>query len=367
MVSQRSAITINLDYLRDNVTFLKKKNIKNICAVVKANAYGHGIDKILNTLVKEGITWFAVSSVDEGIEVRKLIGKKVHIIVFPDFYCSRWQQIYQYNLIPVIHSFKVLESFLLNSHKGQQFHLEFDTGMTRTGFRVEDCPQIVKKLKCHKINMTGVYTHLISSIYNKNKLTCLQVERFSEVVKCLRQEINSTLISHIENSSAILFPVNGVYEISRIGLSLYGIELIDKPETSKLRPILEWVSKPIQILTVLKGSSVSYEQTWKAKRDSKIAVIPVGYADGYPRALSNKGKVLFDGRLVPIIGNICMDFMMVDVTDCGLIEIDSEVILIGGRGDVKVKISDLAKWAGTIPYEIMCNIGQRTKFEYEGG
>jgi alanine racemase len=349
------------------VTFLKKKNIEEICAVVKANAYGHGVGKILNTLVKEGITWFAVSSVDEGVEVRKLYGGEIKIIIFPDFYCSKWQEIHQYNLIPVIHNFEVLESFLLHSHKGQQFHLEFDTGMFRTGFRVEDCIQIVKKLQSRTINMTGVYTHLISSTYNKNKLTCSQVARFREVVKYLRQKINSTFISHIENSSAILFPIKGVYGISRVGLALYGIEPIDRPEKSKLRPILEWVSKPIQILTALKGSSVSYEQTWKAKRDSIVAVIPVGYADGYPRALSNKGKVIFDGRLVPIIGNICMDFMMIDVTDCELIEIDSQVVLIGEQGDFDIKISDVATWAGTIPYEIMCNIGRRTKFEYEGG
>ena len=177
MVVSRSRITIDLDNLCHNVNYLKSNNNEKIlCAVVKANAYGHGINIVAKKLLNLGVQWFAVSSVNEGIELRKIIGNSNCILIFPDFYANRWEEIERYNLIPVIHNFRSLDELAGSRRSHLKFHIEIDTGMSRTGFNSKDLPKLVSKLKgLHLDGLEGVYSHLASSEENNKAYTTKQI------------------------------------------------------------------------------------------------------------------------------------------------------------------------------------------------
>lgn len=364
----RSNVLVDLNGLTHNINILKN-NIqeRELCAVVKANAYGHGLKPIARKLAKLGIKWFAVSSVDEGVELRKILSDSCSILIFPDFYSGRWTDIKSNNLIPVIHNFDSLNDFASSAYKDIAFHLEIDTGMARTGFSEHDITAVIKIIKHYKLNgLDGIYSHFASSSIANKIYTDKQIVLFKSACDIISKNFGALNYVHIENSAAFFGLTDDSFDLLRCGISLYGVYPVccslDKP----LKPLLSWLSKPIQVSTLKAGCTVSYECTWMAERDSLIAVIPVGYADGYPRATSNKGYVLINGHFVPIIGNVCMDCLVVDVSNCGLVNVDSEVVLIGEQQGATITLEDIAEWAGTIAYEIACNIAPRNQIEYVG-
>jgi len=361
MFDNRSIILIDKEALVSNLQFLCERSATtDFCAVVKANAYGHGLKQIAGTLHEQGVNTFAVSSVSEGVKLRQFLNDS-KILVFPDVYDDKWESLRAYRLIPVIHDLSSLRSLLSNDIEGLEIHIEVDTGMGRTGLQAQHFQElsVLMEQACQKHRISGVYTHLASSFKSKPEFSKDQKYKLLQAYSQFKQYLNKEHSFHLYNSVGNLTNQQPVDLGSRIGLSLYGIAPIEDEICSNLKPVLSWISKPIQLKTVNIGEGISYESTWVATRSSVIATIPVGYGDGYPRSLSNKGRVIINGCYASIVGNICMDYFMVDVTDISNVTKDSRVTLIGADGRGEISVHDLANIDKTIPYEILCRLNSR--------
>jgi len=373
LISYRNIIYVDLLAIEFNINAIKQlNNDADICAVVKANAYGHGIIPIANKLVSLHVKWLAVESFNEGVKLRKAGIIKPDILILACNFIYRLADINKYNLTPVIYSVEVLQQLINSVKECTTFHLEIDTGMGRTGILPSELPEVALMLKKaknrHLIKIEGSFSHFscaddIESSYTKEQLT-----RFSAAINYLFEQDITPKIIHIDNSASVLVK-NGNYSFIRPGLLIYGISPINNCDSNivNLRPALSWRTKPLQIKSLNKGDSVSYGQIWTATKKSVVAILPIGYADGYVRLISKQGFVLVGNSKAPIIGNICMDFMMVDITGCINITTNSEVVLVGSQGEHTITLQNIACWAQTIPYEIMCNIGKRAKYVYLNG
>lgn len=364
----RSVVEINLAHLEDNFNEIKRlTNDQNICVVVKADAYGHGALYIAKKLVALGVNWLAVATVAEGVELREGGVLTPNILLFACDSVNYLDQVYKYNLTPTIYSLTTLKYITDNITRPQKFHLEIDTGMGRTGisaYEIKDVLEIIKENNL--IHLEGCFTHFSCADDIANDYTINQLNVFKHVInEVLRERFHLTFI-HASNSAGILITSFG--NLVRPGLLIYGISpLLTHSSNAAFKPLLNWFTYPLQIKQLSIGNSISYNCTWTAKRKSTIAIIPVGYADGYCRLASNKGYALVNNQKAPIIGNICMDYMMLDVTSCGSVGIDSKIVLIGTQGDNMISVNNLASWSNTIPYEIMCNIGKRAEYVYLNG
>jgi alanine racemase len=359
----RTQIIIDFLALEHNVKNIRREG--SIFAVVKANAYGHGLIKVAKKLMALGVQWLVVESISEGIKLRKSGVIEPEILLLGCDYVDDLILINKYNLTPTIYSIDSLKSLVNQITNSQKFHLEFDTGMMRTGIRLDELESVISLLKSAKLILVdGCFTHFACADVKGNEFTDMQISLFDQGIDQLAtQNIHPNLV-HLKNSPAILTSHEHT-KFVRPGLLLYGVSPL--PGTSEYKAVLSWSTKPIQIKSVEKEETVGYGRSWKASENSLIAIIPVGYADGYPRSISNKGFVLVNGIKANIIGNICMDFMFIDITNCGEVTTNTEVVLVGGDGKLSVTVNDLAAWALTIPYEILCNIGKRAQYIYLDG
>jgi alanine racemase len=356
---------IDHEALRWNFRQIRQKvgpKIK-ILSMVKANAYGHGATAIAKTLAVEGGDIFGVATLEEGVELRAAgIGQP--ILVLAGTYVEQVDQFLKNNLIPVVHEPETLRS-LERAVRGQgttlNIHLEVDTGMGRTGFLAAEVDLWVAELtKLKALRIDGVFSHFsdaesANEIYSEN-----QLRNFLSVIKRLNSVGITPPLVHMAKSAAVLTVPDSHFAMVRPGLALYGI--YPSPQLSQeiaLKPVLSWKTRILQLKRVPEGTHLGYGRTFVTSRESLIGTLPLGYADGYPRVLSNRAVVLVGGGRAPVAGRISMDLTTIDVTDIDGVQRGDEVVLIGRQGDETISADEMASWANTISYEILTSIGAR--------
>jgi alanine racemase len=356
-----TVLEINLNAIRENIKIYKSflsPGVK-IMAMVKAFSYGSGSFEIANLLQHEGIDYLAVAYADEGVELRKA-GIRLPIMIMNTEHGS-FENVLDYNLEPEIYSFSILEAFhnflLSKNISSYPVHIKIDTGMHRQGFLEDDAERLTTWFEHNKtMKIVSVFSHLAASDDPKHdRFTQIQLERLNSFSTLLENNLGYHFIKHIGNSSAIHRHKDMQLNMVRLGIGMYGVDpLLNLRNVTTLKTTVSQVKK------VAKGESVGYGRNAMLNRDSEIAVVRIGYADGYPRVLGN-GKAFMDigGMRYPVIGNVCMDMLMLDVTG-GNVQEEDEVIVFGEP----LPVWELAEWAGTISYEILTNISQRVKRVY---
>lgn len=350
------AITENIKKIRSNLN----RRVK-ILAVIKADAYGHGMIEVTEKILPL-IDYLGVATVDEGVLLREK-GIKRPILVMGSVLSQEAEKIVSFNLTPTVFTNEL--AYKLNEEAGKQkkeinIHIKVDTGMGRIGVWFEEGFDFINQInKLENLKMEGIYTHFPSA-EGDNKFTLKQVDRFNFVLKKLKSKNIDILFKHACNSSATVKFKQAHFNLIRPGLMMYGVyPSLDLKSKINLNPALSLKSKITYIKEVPSGRSISYGRTFFTKRKSLIGTIPIGYADGYPHVLSNKAKLLVREKIVPVVGRICMDQLMVDLTDLKEVEEGDEVVLIGNQGEKQIKVEELAKQANTIPYEILCLVSTR--------
>ncbi len=341
---------INEKALAYNIDVIKKSiGSRELMAVLKANAYGHG-DKLMSSLLyKLGVRKFAVASLEEALRIRKQL-RDAYILIIGATLPEDFQKAIENDIAITIHSISSLEVAL--KYEGfEKFHLKVDTGMHRVGLKPEEIRTRVNLIE--KIKFEGISTHLATSDEDDRSYTYKQLEEFNEVVSFLSNRGINFKYIHTANSAATLHHDLTNTNLVRAGIAIYGIDP-SQSNRLKLKPILSLKSKVMHILEVKKGQSVGYARKYVADRDRKIAVVAVGYADGLLRNLSEKMQVYINGNFVRQIGYITMDHIMVDITDVD-VKLSQEVEIIGEH----ISAEDLAKKADTIVYEIFTGLSER--------
>jgi alanine racemase len=334
-----------------------------VLSMVKANGYGHGAAAISKALAAEGSDAFGVATTEEGVELRQA-GICTPILVLAGAYPDQVDQFFDNSLTPVIHalaSLEELDAIVHRRKKSLNVHLKIDTGMGRIGLLAAEFNSWLPKIKTLKaLKIEGVFSHFSHAESVEGSYTRQQLLTFQGIVERLRAEGIFPSLVHLANSAATITLPQAYFDMVRPGLMLYGI--YPSPAMASqicLKPVLSWKTRILQLKKVPAGSSISYGQTFVTKRESFIATLPIGYADGYPRLLSNRGEVLVTGKRAPVAGRVCMDLTMIDVTDIGKIQQGDEVVLLGRQGDAEISADDMAAWADTISYEILTSIGAR--------
>jgi alanine racemase len=353
-----SALVHNLSQIRERVS-----RDCGILAVVKANAYGHGAVEISRALVQAGVMRLAVASVQEGVTLRKA-GISADILVLVDVFDTHIKELLEYRLTPVITEQRLLPALNKAAEALNHpfaVHIKVDTGMGRLGFSPSELAALFSTLPSWKsLRIEGFMTHLADSDGADSSHTEQQLKSFRGLLEQVAQRGMTVPFVHVANSAAIMRYPQSHFSLVRPGIMLYGYHTL--PEAvpcSPLQPVLSLYTTVMQLRTLKPGEAVSYNRTFVAKRPSTIAVLPIGYADGYSRQLSNKGFVLLDGKRAPIVGLVCMDMTMVDVTDIPSTRVGDGVTLIGRQGREAIWADEIAEWTSTIPYETLCGIGPR--------
>jgi len=352
---------INLSNLTYNLNQIKKMLAPKtkVMVTIKADAYGHGLIPVAKRLVSDGADFFGVASIDEGIKLRNA-GITLPILILGLILKKDIEPVFRYKLTTTVCDEElalVLNNKARSYGKRVNVHVKVDTGMGRIGVLHQDAAELVKKIyKLKFINIEGIFTHFAFADMNK-EFTLRQIGLFNRLIQRLNKEgINIPLV-HAANSMGVIDYKISHFNMVRPGLVIYGLYPIEKLKV-KLRPVLSLKTKVIFIKSVPQGFGISYGHDYITKRETRIATLPIGYGDGYPRNLSNKASVLIGGKRFNICGKICMDQIMIDVGDSP-VKIGDEVVLIGSQGKNKITTEDLARLSSTIPYEIVCGLGSR--------
>lgn len=368
---QRPAwLEINLSAVKENIKFLKGKISINteIMAVVKAEAYGHGSVQVSRAALEGGASRLGVALIEEGIKLIKN-GIEAEIQILNEPPVDGIPEILEYGLIPTVCTRQFIDELASQSEKaGKQvkFHLKVDTGMNRIGILPEQAvPFLERALSYKNLTLEGVFTHLAAADQPEAELTQIQLEKFSKVVESFNVKGINVAYYHTANSAGIIYHSNSHYDLVRPGISIYGLAPnaeLGLPEG--LKPVLAWKSRISFIKEIPAGEGVSYGHTFIAPKPTKVATIPLGYADGYFRLLSNKAEVLIKGQRKKVIGNICMDQFMVDLGKVD-VTIGEEAVLIGGQGSERITAEEIASHIGTINYEVTSRISERVPRFYK--
>lgn len=364
----RAWAEINLDNIAHNVREIRKLVGKRteVMAVVKADAYGHGVLETVSTMIENGVSRLAVSMLDEAIQLRK-IGIDVPILVLSHTSPKRAEELIKYHITQTVYSHelaKALSDEAMRQGTEVRVHIKIDTGMTRVGFPpgysvVKD---VVEIQKLPGVIVEGIFTHFATSDEKDRSYTYHQVELFESIVSELSRIGILIPIRHVSNSAAILQYPELTMDLVRAGIILYGIYPSNEVDRTviDLKPAMTLKANITLTKWVEEKTPVSYGRKFITSRKTRIATIPIGYADGYSRLFSGKSRVLINGQFAPIVGNICMDQCMVDITDVnGEISVGDEIVLLGRQGENEITADELAGLIGTIPYEIVCVIGKR--------
>ena len=372
MENRPTTAIIDKDALRHNYLEIKKHLARdvNILAVVKADAYGHGAKEVSKTLEGLGCKYLGVAILEEGIELRNA-GIRSDIIILGGIYNGQADDVIKYNLTPVVYDMETAE-VLNNAAKGKnqkiKIHVKIDTGMGRLGILPEEVSSFFNRLKGLKnIEVEGVITHLAEIDEDERGYSGAQMNLFLKAINMIKEAGFDPMLKHIANSAAAINLPSLHFNLVRPGLMLYGVYPEKRlRQKIKLKPMMEIKSRIIQLKRIPAGSSVSYGRTFTAKRETIIGVVPVGYGDGYLRCLSNKGEMLVHGTRTKVVGVVCMDLTMLDVTDINNVSKGDEVTILGKNGDEEITAEELAEKCNTIPYEILCGISKRVPRVYKG-
>lgn len=338
-------------------------------AVVKANAYGHGAVEVSRELESLGVDFFGVAILQEGIELRSG-GIRKPIVLLNGIFSGEAGDVLEYDLTPVVYSLDTVRELSSNGDKvGKTLpvHVKVDTGMKRLGILPEEVRPFFEAVKGFKnINVQGVLSHFSTADSKDRGVMDDQVRLFSDAINEIRSIGFSPDYIHIANSAAIIYDDMPDYlNMVRPGITLYG----SYPSTwfrdkIDLRPVMTVRSEIIQIKKIAKGESVSYAKKFIAERETVIGVVPIGYADGYPRQLSNVGEVIIKGKMAKVAGLVCMDLIMIDITDIPGASVGDEVVLWGRQRNVSISADELARKIGTISYELFCRVSGRVPRHY---
>lgn len=371
-----SALTHNFRAIKSHLVSTRraqdpKAAAPKVLAIVKANAYGHGAVPVARTLAKAGADWFGVTCATEGIELRES-GIRKPILLLTGFWEGEEKLIIKHNLTPTVTrtaQLLTLERAAVKSRSGPiSFHLKIDTGMNRLGVSPTDIPAFARTMaSCPHVRLQGIYTHFASSEEFTHNKTDDQRGLFESTLQRLRELKIETSLVHMANSAAIVSRPDTWAAMVRPGLILYGHHQVYQPaerdaEASRLiplRPVLAVRSKIISLRDIPAGQGVGYNSRWLASRPSRVAVIAMGYADGLPRALTNKGRLIVRGVFAPMVGTVSMDLSAVDVTDVPGVRLGDVVTIYGSDGQASQQVSDVARVLGTVTSDLCCQLGLR--------
>lgn len=353
---------INLGNLGRNFRLVRKlagQGVK-ILVPVKADAYGHGLVPVARKLESLGVDYLGTASIDEGITLRR-DGIKRPIIILSPIFPDGVGAVLENNLIPSLCTWELalrLDREAARRNKKAAVHIKVDTGMHRVGVAHYSAARFIRRVAGLKnIIIEGVFTHFPCAD-NNPAFTHRQIRIFKELIRQLEKEGIHIPLKHTSNSLGVLDYPQGHFNMVRPGLMIYGLSPRDRLR-HKLFPALSLKTRIVYVKDVEKGRGISYGHTYVTPRKTRLATLPIGYGDGYPRSLSNKAFCLIAGKRARIIGRICMDQMLADVTNIPPAKIGQEVVLIGRQKDEFISSEELARLAGTIPYEIVCNLTHR--------
>jgi alanine racemase len=362
---------INLDNIRDNIKMMKAcvPSDMKMLAVIKADAYGHGaieVSKALDDLTD----FYAIACIDEAMELRYAgCTKPLLILGYTD--PADYRELIENDIRPAMYDVaqcQELSNQSLALGRRTRIHVKIDTGMSRIGFPCNDegIENILKISGMPGIEIEGIFTHYAKADEYDKTAANIQLNCFRAIIEKLDKAGVHIPVKHISNSAGIMEMDNQNFDMVRSGIVTYGLypsEEVDK-HIAALKPAMEWLSKVIHVKEVEAGTGIGYGWSYTAPSKMKLATVSAGYADGYPRAQSNKGRVIIHGEYAPIVGRVCMDQFMVDVTHIPDVNVGDEVVLAGTRGDKQITIEEIAAPANSFNYELVCNVGRRVPRVY---
>jgi len=361
-------VEIHLSALKHNITAFREilSGGAEIMGIIKANAYGHGAVKVAGALRQAGIKRFGVALVQEGVELRKN-GFNEPVLILGYTPEEDFPIALQYGLTLTIYDYSQaakLDKYASEANKSARIHIKIDTGMGRIGFLPtrESIREIKRIVTLPNLDIEGIFSHQAWADNPDGKFATLQFDRFQRFISALSREGIRFRTTHIANSAATINLPSMHLDLVRVGISLYGLYpdagMAVNPSIA-LSPVMEIKAKLVHVKEVPVGTPISYGCTFTTPRKSIIGTVPMGYADGIPRLLSNRGEVLVHGRRCPIIGRICMDQFMVDLTDLKGVQVGNEVVFLGAQGGAIITADEIAEKADTISYEIVTRISPR--------
>jgi alanine racemase len=354
----RTALIVDTNKFINNIKSIKQKlpECVKLLAVVKADGYGHGAIPLSNIAKNEGVEYFGVATINEAIELREGGLEKDILILAEPVDCKRIHLIAYYNISLMVYSENFLQE-LINApniiQRKIKIHLKVDTGMHRLGIAPDKAVFFAKKIiSSANLELEGLATHFANADNEDSFFCSKQISLFEKIIFDLSKEGIDIPIKHACNSAGLNNSLKPYYDMVRVGIDLY-------------KGVMSFTAKVLLVKDVFKGDYVGYDLTFQATENTRIAVVSVGYADGYSRLLSNKGTVIIKGQKCPIIGNVCMDMIMVSLPNWLNVMQGEDVILIGKQGAVEISVEDVASNIGTINYEVMTSIGKRVQRIYK--
>jgi alanine racemase len=360
-IKPRSWLEIDLSAVKENIHQIRAliKSDTRIIAVIKSNAYGHGLTEIA-TAIDEDVDFFAVSEIQEAVNLREAGFEKPVLYLSNPLSHQELDIISNFDITPVINGIDFLrlyQEYAYDQNKILNLHLKVDTGMSRMGISWQEVYKVLDLLQESKnLNLEALFTHFAHA--QDLGFTRIQIERFREVISVFKNA-GFNFFVHSANSSAVLRYSTAWFDCVRPGLVIYGV--YPEPDVKnrvKLKQAMSFKTRLVAIKNIPKGSFVGYNCTYKATSDMKVGIIPVGYNQGFPWALSNKGFVLLRGKRVPVLGRVSMDQTILDLREIENPQLGEEVVITGHQGDEEIRVEEIADWAGTIPYEILCSFGR---------
>jgi len=356
-------VEIDLGAIAHNIQQIsqKIKDSARIMAVVKADGYGHGAVEVARVALKNGVDFLAVSSPEEGVKLREAKINAPILILSPALPESA-EVIVKYDLIQTVCTEDLAIALSTEAQKFSKvikIHVKIDTGMDRIGVFPEDAGRFIKKIsKLKGIKLEGIFTHFSEADKKDKTFTLSQINKFKKVVDSLEREGIFIPLKHMANSAAVLDLPFSYLNLVRPGIIIYGLYPSGEvTKTINLKPAMSFKTYVVYIKTFPAGTYIGYRRSFTTKRKSTIAVLPVGYTDGYSRALSNRGQVLIKGKRAPVVGKICMNITLIDVSHIPGVKVGDEVVLFGEQGNNAISVNEIASIVNTLNYEIICTVG----------
>jgi alanine racemase len=358
---------VNLAHLRHNLRVVQRlAGGRPVWAVLKADGYGHGAKAVARTLERAGASGMCVALLEEGIELRDA-GIKIPILVTGGYYGRAWGELLRHDLTPVLHDLGQVEALAdevrFSASEPIRAHVKIDTGMSRLGMSSGELPKLAEALARHpEVQLDGLMTHFACADAGETPSLDAQLDRFDEATAVLARHGVVPRQRHAANSAALMRSERAWLDLVRPGIALFGVE----PKAGlcrELRPVMRVRTEIVALRDLPVGATAGYGGTWVAQRPSRIATVPIGYADGLVRALSNQGSLLVRGRRAPIAGAVSMDMTMLDVTDVEAVRVGDECCVLGTQkgplGEDTITASEVAAELRTIPWEVMTNVSRR--------
>jgi len=365
-------VEVDIDAFRRNIAAVAQAlpPRSRLIVVLKADGYGHGAVQLAKNCDAQNVSMIAVALIEEAIELRAA-GVTLPILVLGVLTQDQLPLALHHELTLGIvspESLAEVAEFATSSGSPVRVHLKLDSGMNRMGLITSDIPAVIDNLRRNShLRVDALYTHFANASEPGDPFTKEQIERFDAMVGLFTDAGFNPPLHHLANSGATMTGTVREGDFVRVGISLYGAEALDKG-TSKLEPVMRWRTRILRLKEIETGSVVGYGTTFRARRSSRIATLPVGYADGYDRLLSNRGEILVRGARAPVVGRVSMDLVTVDVTDIQGVAIGDEVVLLGRQGDEEITAEELAVLTNTISYEVFCRISARVpRFYFSEG